>query len=208
MHFRTLMLSGAAGLLLVGAPAFAQSNNADSNYNQNSTPAERAQTNELNTGAATRARDAGDANAAARDEYDAQRAAYERSLNDYGMRKAAYDNERARYDDLRHDYDRDRAQRWSAFPHRERFHDVLSLHADDLVGLTVSTRTGDRIGRIRDVHFASNGRVDRIAIDVGARRTAWVYADDVRYNPEARAILIDLSRDQVDRLARMRQFGS
>ncbi len=208
MHFRTLMLTGAAGLLLVAAPAFAQSNNADSNYNQNSTPAERAQTNALNTDAADRARDAGDASAAARDNYDAQRAAYERSLNDYGMRKAAYDNDRARYDDLRHDYDRDRAQRWSAFPHRERFHDVLSLRADDLVGLTVSTRAGDRVGRIRDVKFASNGRVDRIAIDVGARRTAWVYADDVRYDPETRAILIDLSRDQVDRLARMRQFGS
>ena len=74
--------------------------------------------------------------------------------------------------------------------------------------MTISTRSGERLGRIRDVSFTRDGRVDRIAVSVGFHRTAWVYADDVRYDPVTRTFFIDLSRDQVWRLSRMREFGT
>jgi sporulation protein YlmC with PRC-barrel domain len=205
MTLRTLSLGGAAAvcLLLAAAPAF-----ADGNYGRDSTPAERIQTNALNTDAADRASSNTAATAAALDEYDAARAAYEINLNNYDVRKAAYDNDRASYEYRRHDYERDRARRWSAFHDRDRYHEILSLRSSDLVGMTVSTRSGERIGRIRDVDFASDGRVNRIAIAIRYHRVAWLYADDVRYDPYSRAILIDLSRSQLERLARMRQPGS
>jgi hypothetical protein len=205
MNFRTLSLGSAAlaGLMLAGAPAFAQDG-----YSHDSTPAERVQTNDLNTNAANRAHSDTATNTTAKDDYDAARAAYERSLNNYDARRAAYDNDRARYDAERHDYDRDRMQRWSAFQDRDRYRDVLSFHSADLIGKMVSTRDGLRIGRIRDVNFSSSGQVDRIAVEVRNHRVAWVYADDVRYDPRMRVMLIDLSSDQVDMLARMRQPGT
>ena len=203
MKIRTLGLGSVAlaGLLLV-APALASGTSPDSS------PAERGQTDQLNTDAANRARSDTDANSAAQSDYDAARAAYESNLNDYDARKTTYDDDRAAYEARRHDYERYRDQRWSAFRDHDGYHDIAALGSTDLVGKVVSTRGGERIGRIHDVDYSPNGRVNRIAIAVRYNRVAWLYADDVRYDPKSRAILIDLSRDQVDRLARMRQPGS
>jgi sporulation protein YlmC with PRC-barrel domain len=205
MKIRTLSLGSVAviGLLLAGFPALAQGS-----YPHDSTPAERVQTNDLNTDAANRAHGNAAANAAAQSDYDAARAAYELSLNNYDARKATYDNDRARYEALRHDYDTNRAQRWNNFRYHDRYNDIASFHSTDLIGKMVSTRSGERIGRIRDVNYTADGRVNRIAIAVSYNRVAWLYADDVRYDPRSRVILIDLSRDQVDRLSRMRQPGT
>lgn len=203
MKIRTLSLGSVAlaGLLLAIAPALAATS-------QDSSPAERAQTDQLNSDAANRAHSDTDANSAAQSDYDAARAAYESNLNDYDARKAAYDNDRAGYEARRLDYERNRDQRWGAFRDHDRYHDVASLRSSDLVGKVVSTSGGERIGRIHDVDYSPDGRVNRIAIAIRDSRVAWLYADDVRYDPNSRAILIDLSRDQVDRLSRMRQPGS
>jgi hypothetical protein len=203
MTIRTRLLCGAAAALFSLAPAIAD----ETNYRQNPTPAERAATDDLNRDAGDRARGDTDANVAAQGDYDASRAAYERSLNDYRDRQSNYDNDRARYDAERNNYDRERSLRWSAFRDTGRYHDVYSLHSTELVGLTVRTRAGERIGRIRDVDYTANGRVRRIAIEIRGHRSAWIYADDVRYDPQGRVILIDLSNDQVDRLSRMRNYG-
>ena len=205
MKLRTPSLGGAAlaGLLLAVAPAM-----AEGNYHTDSTPAERVQTNALNSNAADRARTDIDANTAAQADYDAARAAYELSLNSYDVRRAAYDNDRARYEGERRYYERNRVERWSAFHNHDRYRDVSSFHSGALIGKLVSTRTGRPIGRIRDVDFTPQGQVNRIAIQVDRRRIAWVYADDVRYDPRMRVILIDLSSDQVDMLARMRATGA
>jgi len=204
MKIRTLSLGSAAlaGLLLAVAPALASSTS------QESSPAERAQTDQLNTDAANRARSDTAANNAAQSDYDAARAAYESNLNDYAAGNATYDKDRASYETRRRDYERNRDQRWGAFRDHDRYHDIASFHSSDLVGKVVSTRGGERIGRIRDVDYSPDGRVNRIAIAVRYNRVAWLYADDVRYDPRSRTILIDLSRDQVDRLSRMRQPGS
>ena len=204
MRFRTPVLSSAAvaGLLLVAAPTLASSTSPASS------PAERAQTNDLNSDAANRARSDSAANAAAQSDYDAARAAYELNLNNYDARKTTYDNDRARYDAQRADYERNRAQRWDAFRYHDRYHEVASLHSADLVGKMVSTRSGENIGRISDVDFAPDGRVNRVAISMRHNRVAWLYADDVRYDPQSHAIFINLSSDQIERLAQMHQLGS
>src|ERR1700690_3479981 len=123
MNIRTLILGGTASLLLAATPALAD----ETNYNQNPTPAERVQTNSLNSTAADNARADTNANAAAQSDYDAARAAYERSLNDYRDRKSDYDNDRASYDAQRANYDRQREQRWSSFRDLDHYRDVFSL---------------------------------------------------------------------------------
>jgi len=204
MKIRTFGLGSVAlaSLLLAATPALS------SNTSQDSSPAERAQTDQLNTDAANRAHSDSDTNAAALSDYDAARAAYEANLNDYDARKATYDDDRAGYEARRQEYERNRDQRWGAFRDHGRYHDIAALGSTDLVGKVVSTRGGERIGRIHDVDYSPNGRVNRIAIEVRSNRVAWLYADDVRYDPNSNVILIDLSRDQVDRLSQMRQPGS
>jgi hypothetical protein len=203
MTIRNLMLCGAAGVMLAATPVLAQSI-----YTHEPTPEERVQTNALNTQSANQAHADTDAFVQAQYSYDSDRDRYERSLNDYRANSDAYARDRSRYDDQRNAYDRDRAQRWHAFTNFGRLRAIYRFHSEDMVGLTVSTGSGERLGRIRDVSFTSDGRVDRVAISVGYHRTAWVYADDVRYDPYAHAFLIDLSRDQVWRLSRMREYGT
>lgn len=203
MTIRKLMLCGAAGVVLAATPVLAQSI-----YSHEPTPEERVQTDALNTESANQARADTDAFIQAQYSYESDRDRYERSLNDYRASRDAYDRDRSRYDDQRSTYDRDRQQRWHAFANFGRLRGIYRFHSDDMVGLTVSTRFGERLGRIRDVSFTRDGRVDRIAISVGWHRTAWVYADDVRFDPVTHEFLVDLSRDQVWRLSRMREFGT
>lgn len=194
MKLRTFALGTAAALLLA-APALAQ----QSYYDTNPTPAERAQTNQLNSNAASQAQSDADANATANGNYNAARDTYDRNRADYDAQRAAYDRERARYQADRHGY----GHRWDAFYGYARFHDVVGMRSRDLVGLTVNTRGGNRVGRIRDIDVNSDGRVSRVAVSY-RDRVAWIDADDLRYDPETRVVLTDLSRDQIDGMARMR----
>jgi len=186
MTFRATALTGAAlaAILMVGAPASAQR----SPYTTNPTPEERAQTNQLNTGAANQA----DYNAA-RDDYNAK-------LNAYDAQRAAYDRDRSRYLRDRFGY----ARRWRVFYGYTRFQDLSRFSESRLIGLQVSTRGGGFVGRVRDVDTNSYGRVIRIAVATSRDRVAWVDADDLRYDPAARIIMTDLSRGQIDDMARMR----
>ena len=203
MKLRNLMLGGAASVMLSAAPVYAQSI-----YTHEPTPEERVQTNNLNTDAAARAHADADASALAQSDFDADRDRYERSLQDYRANRAAYENDRANYEVLRAGFERDRAWRWRHFAHSSRFNVVYRFADDELLGLSVMSPSGERVGRIHDVDFTPSGRVNRVAIRMSANRTAWVYADDIRYDPYSRMAMVDLSRDQVYRLSVSGEFGS
>jgi hypothetical protein len=202
MKLRNFML-GSAACVMLAAPVYAQSI-----YTHEPTPEERVQTNNLNTDAAARAHADADSDALAQSDYDANRERYERSLIDYGADRDAYDNDRANYEMQRAGFERDRAWRWRHFAHFDRFNVVYRFDNDELIGLTVMSPYGERIGRIRDVDFTPSGRVNRVAIRMGYGRTAWIYADDIRYDPYTRMAMVDLSRDQVYRLTVAGQYGS
>ncbi len=89
MNIKGRMMAGAAlaaGLLMT-APAMAQS---DRYYNTNPTPAEQAQTNQLNDNAATQANQDANANDAAHADYDAKSAAYQQQLDRYRSQQEDY----------------------------------------------------------------------------------------------------------------------
>ncbi|HXC54359.1 MAG TPA: PRC-barrel domain-containing protein [Rhizomicrobium sp.] len=188
MKLRTLTLGGVAiaGLLLAASPSLAQ----QSVYDTNPTPAERQQTDQLNNDAANQAHGNADANAAANSQYNAANA-------DYEAKQQAYERDRARFRADSAAY----AHRWDAFYGHDQFRDVLAMPSSDLIGLSVDTRGGNRVGRIRDVDTNGAGGVTRIAIGTGGGRIAWVDADDIRYDPDTRAVLVDLTRDQIDGLS-------
>ena len=194
MKFRSLMLATAGALLLV-SPAMAQQDR----YNTNPTPAEQAATDRLNADAAARAQGNADADAANRDNYNANRAQFERDSNAANADRARYERDRARYDADRSG----NGHRWDAFYGHDRFRDMLNVPARDLMGLDVNTRTGNRIGRIRDVDSSDHGRITRVRVEIGRHRSAWIDAVDLRFDPNQRTVLTDLTRDQVDGMANM-----
>lgn len=198
MKLRSLTLGTAAlaGTLLLAGSSFAE----PSVYNTNPTPAERAATQQLNDTAADRARDDTTTNDAAHDNYNAARSDYDRNLQNYDAQRAAYERDRARYDREHGGY----AHRWDAFYGFDHFRDVTAMPSRDLVGLSVSTRGGDHVGRIRDVDSNRDGRITRVAVGIRGGDTAWIDADDLRYDPNTRAVFTDLTRDQVDSMSHMR----
>lgn len=202
MNFRATALTGAAlaAILTIGAPASAQR----SPYDTNPTPAERAQTNALNTGAADDARNGADeiesTNAANQADYDRARADYENRMDNYDAQRAAYNRDRSRYLNDRATY----AHRWDVFYGYNRFRDVSGFSERRLMGLQVSTRGGTFIGRVRDVDTNASGRVIRVAVSTSRDRVAWIDADDLRYDPSTGQVMTVLSRGQINDMARMR----
>jgi hypothetical protein len=198
MKLRALTLSSAAvvGALFLAMPASAQ----QSPYDTNPTPTERAQTEQLNAEAADRANSDANSNDTANDNYNAARSNYDSNRATYDDQRATYERERARYDAEHGGY----AHRWDAFYGHDNFRDVGRMSSDELVGMEVNTRAGSQIGRIRDVDTNSDGRVTRVAVRIDGNRTAWVDADDLRFDPGTRIVMTDLSRDQVNDMAHMR----
>ncbi len=191
MKLRALMLGSA--LLFAALPAFADV------YATNPTPGERAQTEQLNAGAAARAHSDADQDAAARADFNARQDAVDRDRARYQADRARYERDRARYD---RDYGD--ARRWDVFFGHGRFQDVEALSPRQLIGLRVSTRGGGRVGLIRDVDTNRYGRISRVAIGIGGGNAAWVDTDDLRYDPATNVVYTTLSRDQVGAMARLR----
>jgi hypothetical protein len=190
--------TAVAAALLLSVPAFAQA----SPYDTNPTPAEKAQTEQLNNDAVTNGQtDDQDAQPSQNQrDYDANKAEYDRKMQDYNAQRGQYDNERARYHDERAEY----AHNWAVFYGYQDFRVVDRMSSDELVGMRVSARDGVHIGRIRDVDTAPDGRIVRIGIRLDdGHGLAWIDSDDLRFNPADRNVMIDLSRSQVDDMAHM-----
>jgi hypothetical protein len=193
-----LSTTAVAAALLLSVPAFAQ----QSPYDTNPTPAEKAQTNQLNTDAATNDQtvDPDAQPSESQRDYDANKAEYDRKMQTYDNQKDQYDHDRARYHAERADY----VHHWEVFFGYRDFRDVEGMPAGELEGLRVNARDGVRIGHIRDVDSAPDGRITRVAIRLEGGSTAWVDADDLRFNPGTRVVLTDLSLGQIDDMARLR----
>ena len=84
------------------------------------------------------------------------------------------------------------------------FRDVDTMSGHSLIGLRVSARGGDGIGRIRDVDRNSAGRVIRVSVSTGEGTVTWIDADDLRFDPVNREVMTDLSRHEVDGMAHPR----
>jgi hypothetical protein len=190
-----LLLSTTAVLMLATAPAFAQV----SPYDTNPTPNERTQTNQLNQNADEDAQ-APVAPSTSDADYAAKKADYDRKMQEYNARHDAYEHERDRYRADRADY----VHRWDAFYGYRDFRDVDTMSGSGLIGLRVSARGGDGIGRIRNVDRNPEGRVIRVAVSTGGGTIAWIDADDLRFDPVNREVMTDLSRREVDSMAHPR----
>lgn len=214
MTIRKTILGGAAiAALVLYGPAFAQ----DAGMTQNSTPAEKAQTQELNAGQQQDATGSAVTDAAAKDEYQQKLQIFEQQQQTYQQQRAHYDNETARYDAnhavWRHRYD---SAHWG-----ERSYYGVSYGDSHLVRLStladpehqlafalVVGPEGNWIGKINDVDSNWGGHPERVQIAISDSRAVWVNPSDLRYDLDEHIVITKLTRGQLAQMPNTRLQSS
>ncbi len=204
---KSLALSSAAAFALTVGAAWA----GDDPYTHNPTPAERAQTQNLNEqaqGQAVSDADAGQDSQAQyqdqQDQYQAQqqqyqddRARYEDQKDRYHAQQSLYHAEQAEYYDRSHPY-----AWWHERYERASLNQFYDVPRAELIGLRVIRDDGYTAGRISDIDKNPDGRVHAVRISLRNGDYAWVKARDLRFDPADRIVFTDLSIDDIRALAR------
>ena len=209
MMFLKTALSGAAIAMFIGTASFAQGGNpvpgervdAAGMPTTRSTPAEQAETAQINSQVGV-SNAAVDAKAAAGDaQYQAQQQQYQDQLKqnqaqqqDYQDRTAAYASLQGRYAAERAAYHRgvwpDRYSKW-----------VIVEREPGLIGERVQLITGTRVGTVIDTAHAANGHVSALLVKLDSDKIVWIDASDVRYNRADGIVMTNLDRADLSHMA-------
>src|SRR5690242_1924285 len=207
MKVRNIVLGGVAALALAGGfavPGFAQ---YAGNPPQYSTPAEKAQTQQLNEQAqdgttASPAALNGNAEGATMDQarrdqqqarYEAQQAQYQADMERYRAQHRAYERNIHRYDEARFYF--------TDYPHRIAYHyddlrplDMLAEPSQQLANAPIEDRDGVWVGSIRSIVTGVDGRPIRVEVALNHRVTVWISPGALRFDPAERIAFTDLTR--------------
>jgi len=198
------VLSAAAMTLLMGTVSFAQGGNpvpgervdANGMPATRSTPAEQAQTVEINkqVGAGNAAVDAKAATDNA--QYQAQQRQYEGQLQQNKAQQQDYRDRTAAYNSLQSRYAAERAAyRRGVWPDRYAKWVIVNRDAG-LIGERVQLITGSRVGTVIDTAHVANGNVSALLVQLDSDKIVWIDAGDVRYNRADGIVMTNL--DQAD----------
>lgn len=203
MKLRTLVLSTTTSLLfaLGTASAFADPAAGDP-YTQNPTPGERAQTQQLNSQAAT---DAQQSIGATQAQSDAAQAQYQQQQDQYQDDQARYQAQKDRYLDERAEYNFDRSHPsvwWHDRYERASLNHFYDIPRAELIDLRVMRDDGFTLGRIREVDRHPDGRVEAVRIVFRNGDSVWVKARDLRYDIDDRIVFTDLTYPEIRELER------
>jgi len=195
---KTIALRGVLvpcfALALTGA-AFAQS----------STPAERAQTQQLNqttststTTTTTAVTPTDQANA----DYQAQQQQYQTQLQQYRASRRNYEERSVRYYAARDRYVSSYARYHRGMWPSSYEHGIV-VYTTELLGAPVKTYNGYTIGRVEELALA-NGHVDavRVALDYD-RGDVWIESTDLRFDATRRVVMTNLDRHDVYEMTRI-----
>ena len=165
-------------------------------FAQPSTPAEQAQTQQLNqdTGTTTTApvTPTDQANA----DYQAQQQQYQEQLRQYKASRQNYEERSARYYAARDRYLSAHARfHRGAWPWN--YENRLVVYRTDLLGARVENYRGNSIGRVEELALA-NGHVDalRVLLDYD-RGDVWIESADLRYDGNRRVVMTNLDRQDL-----------
>jgi len=190
MSLKTFALSGASSLCFALA---LQASGPAAASEQDSSPAEQAQTQQLNQNI-TNANTAADAQSAQNNaRYQAQQDRYQEQLRRYKAGQANYEERAASYEAARDRYIAGHARyHRAAWP--ARYEQRLIVETNDLLGARVHTSNGRTVGHVAEIALAS-GRVDalRVTLDDG-RGDVWIESADLRFNADKKVVMTDLDR--------------
>jgi hypothetical protein len=204
MKLRNIALLSAGFFAIAGGAAFADPA-AGNPYTQNSTPQERAQTQQLNAQAASDAQAPPQPTAADQAQYQALQDQYQAQQEQYADDQAQYRAQQDRYRDERAEFYYDRSHPygwWRDRYERASLNLFYDLPRDELIDLRVVRDDGFTIGRIRGYERASDGRIAAVKIVFRNGGVAWIRAHDLRFDPDNRIVFTDLTVPELRELAR------
>lgn len=191
----------SAGLTVGALAAAAQ------DYPQTSTPAEQAQTEQLNEQATddTVSPAPADRYEDQQDQYQQQQQQYQNQQQRYQDRRAQYHAQRAqyardvrRYDTARYewtDYPRVYVYRYEG-PQLRRLY-LLADPTHQLANVPIEGPSGRFIGKVRNVQTAPDGRPLRIEVGLNRVVSVWVSPDHFRFDPTYGVLFTNLHRDDL-----------
>lgn len=196
-HALTAAAGGLALFACIGA-AGAQPARMDANgmpTNQ-STPAEQAETANLNNQVSA-------GNAAADATYQAQQQQYQNQLRRNQAQQQQYQDKNARYNALRARYAAERAA-YNRAVWPERYRTWVLVREDNLIGNRVSLISGSRVGTVRDAATNPDGTVSGLLVELDGGKVVWIDANDVRRNRADGVVMTNLKRADILRMADQR----
>jgi hypothetical protein len=188
MSPKILSLSGAFAVLLCAGPALASQ--------PDSTPAEQAQTQQLNQGVSNSNAVADAQNTeksavyqAQVDRYQAQLKVYRANQTDYHERAAAYLAARDRYVAAHARFHRGM---WPA-----SYDQRLIVDTNDLLGANVATVHGKVVGHVVEIALVS-GHVSALRVSLDNQAAdVWVEAPDLRFDADKKLVMTNLDRNDL-----------
>jgi hypothetical protein len=209
MIFLKTAVSAAALTLLVGTASFAQGGDpmpgervdAQGMPTTRSTPAEQAQTSEINNQMGAK-NSAADTKAATDNvQYQEQQKQYQGQLQQNQAQQQDYQDRTAAYNGLRDRYAAERA----AY-HRGVWPDlyvkwVIVDRDAGLLGERVELINGSLVGTVIDTAHVANGNVSALLVKLDSDKIVWIDAGDVRYNRADAIVMTDLDRADLRHMA-------
>lgn len=190
MSVKSLALSSAfpvsfALFLLITGPAAASQ--------PDSSPAEQAQTQQLNQNI-TNANSAADAKSSENNAmYQDQQARYQEQLAVYKASQENYQERAETYLAARDHYIAGHA-RYHRLAWPARYEQRLIVDTNDLLGARVHTSNGRTVGHVAEIALLS-GHVDalRVTLDNG-RGDVWIQSADLRFDADKKVVMTNLNR--------------
>jgi len=185
-----LALGGVAVSACLLAPAFAQSNHVDANGipTDHSTPAEQAQTADLNNqvSQSNTETSAQDNNNQAKYRVEQQRyqermQQHQAQQENYQDQKATWREQTARYEALR---DRFRAERAAYYRYEwpSHFAEWRLKNDGSLMNARVQLINGDHVGNVGGVARADDDVIEALEVELDGGKTVWIASADARFD--------------------------
>ncbi|HEY1961337.1 MAG TPA: hypothetical protein VGG69_02875 [Rhizomicrobium sp.] len=131
-------------------------------------------------------------------QYQAQQQRYQQQREQYRAARGQYLRDIRRYDLARYewtDYPRVYVYRYEA-PQLRRLY-LIADPTHQLARVPIEGPSGRFIGKVRNVETASDGRPLRIEVALNRAVSVWAPPDRFRYDPEQRVLFTDLTRDDL-----------
>jgi hypothetical protein len=202
------LLMGTVSFAQGGGPVPGERVDANGMPTTRSTPAEQAQTGEINkqVGAQNAAADTkaatNDAKSAADNaQYQAQQQQYQGQLQQNQAQQADYQDRTAIYNGLQTRYAIERAAyHRGVWPSRYVKWVIVEREAG-LIGERVQLISGSRVGTVIDTAHGANGRVSALLVQLDSDKIVWIDTSDVRYNRADGIIMTNLDRADLRHMA-------
>lgn len=201
--------SFALSAFLIAAPATAQGNHVDANGmpTDHSTPAEQAQTADLNSQITQSNGEiaAQDNNNQAKyrieqQQYQEQLQQNQAAQENYRNQKAAYHDQTAQYEALRERFRAERAA-YHRYEWPSRFADWRLRSDSSLMNARVQLINGDHVGNVVGVARASDGVIEGLEVALDSGKVVWIDSIDARFDRANGEVVTNLYASDLRRMA-------